>query len=74
MFAGARNKLFDGGGRRDGIEGSSVVALVEFRADVLKEVDEIGFAPNTFRLETIGVDGKDVACVTGGGDKAGVVA
>lgn len=49
MLVEAENKLFDGGGRRDGIEEFGVVVLVG-----LKEVDEIGLAPNTFRLETIG--------------------
>ena len=84
MLAGVENKLFDAGGRRVGIEEFSVVGLVGFKVDELKELGEIGLAPNVFRLElggvgcivrldeTIGVDGNDVVCVTGGGDRVGV--
>jgi len=79
----AENKLPDGGGRRDGIEEFSEVVLVGLKADELKELDEVGLAPNALRLggvcrvieldETIGVDGKDDVCVAGGGDSVGVV-
>jgi len=45
----AENKLVDGGGRRCGIGEFDVVAPVG-----LKEVGDVGLAPNTFRLETDG--------------------
>jgi hypothetical protein len=69
--------LFDGGGRKGGTEGFRVVVLVGFNAEGLKELEDIGRAPNGFRLETdgriaglgeiIGVDGKDIVCITCGG-------
>ena len=84
MLAGAENKLFDWGGRRGGIEEFSVVVLVGLKADGLKEPDEIGLAPNTFRFESIGrvaelaeiigVGGRDVVCVSCGGGPVGVAA
>lgn len=54
MLVEAENKLFDGGGRRGGIEGFGVVVSVGLKADELKEVGGIGLAPNTFRPETVG--------------------
>ena len=82
MLVDADSELFEGGGRRDGIEEFCMVALVGLRAGELKVLEEIGLAPNGFRLETVGrnteldettgVDGKDVVCVTGGGDIVGV--
>lgn len=82
MLVEAENKLFDGGGDRDGTEGFSVVALVVLKAGELKELDETGLAPNGFRPgtdgrsvaldETNGVEGKDDVCVTGGGEIVGV--
>ena len=83
MLVEAENKLFDGGGSRDGIEEFGVVVLVGLKVDELKELDEIGLVPNALRVEsvcrvaeldeTIGIDGKDDVCVTGGGDSVGVV-
>lgn len=76
---------FDGGGRKGGIDEFSVVVLVGCKVEGLKELDEIGLAPNTFRPEfekvgcsveldeIIGVDGNDAVCMTGGGDRVGVV-
>ena len=54
MLVETENKLFDGGGRRGGIEGLGVVVPVGLKADELKEVGGIGLAPNTLRLETAG--------------------
>ena len=72
------NKLFEGGGRKDGTE-LNVAVFVE-----LRELGEIGLAPRGFRFGTIGrsaaldatsgVDGKDVVWVTGGGESVGVSA
>jgi len=81
-FVDVENGLFDGGGSSDGTEEFCTVVLVGLKADELKELEETGLAPNGFRLETvgrkaeldgtIGVDGKDVVCVTGEGDIVGV--
>lgn len=59
-----------------------MVVLVGPKAGGLKELEAIGLAPNWFRLETVGrnveldkitgVEGKEVVCVTGGGDIVGV--
>lgn len=83
MFVEAENRLFDGGGRRGWIEELCVVTLVGLKTGGLREVDDTGLAPSTFRLESVGrvadlieimgVDGKDVDCVTGGVDVVGVV-
>ena len=76
------NEGVDGGGSNDGTEGFCTFVLVGLGAGEMKELEEIGLAPNGFRLgavgrnveseETIGVDGKDVVCVTDGGDIVGV--
>lgn len=49
MLVEAGNKLVDGGGRRCGIGELDVVATIG-----LKEVGDVGLAPDTFRLETAG--------------------
>ena len=46
--------FFDGGGCKGGTEGFRVVVLVGLNAEGLKEPEEIGRAPNGFRLETDG--------------------
>lgn len=53
MLVEAENKLFDGGGRRDGIEEFGVRVL-GLKADELKDVGDVGLAPNTFRFDTAG--------------------
>jgi len=69
VFVVAENKLFDGGGRRDGMVELSVCVLVGLNADELKELGETGLAPNAFLLETVGrVAGLDETIEFGGGD------